>query len=787
MKRKKLFAGMVIISVAVLILGVFAGYLGYLSHRDYEKTVVLQTQKQLLMIAKSTSRSLKEYIAEYLEALQTISRNPSVQKELSEKSLHDKSDIEYCPLKVLYEIHKGDMDILTILDANGIMLHRHPFIANWPEMDYTDKPGVAYVLMEHKAYVSEVFYNNSGNLAISISEPIFYDDEFAGMVRWMVELNTISKLFVEPVKVGKKGYAWIFDNKDIILSHPTKEFIGISVLDAIRKMHAERSETFDESRLIDHIREEHDYINRLKAEEEGYGIFIDCVTDENNIVAYRRVSLGETTWNLIVTLPYSEIAGPIHKNAKNIFGLAGIVISLFGIGGAVFLRMQKRKAELETETKYLREIAKSEEALQKAHDELEQRVEERTAELQREVIERKHIQEQLKNSKTMLQAIFDGISDPLLMVGKDMSVKVLNKPAAEYYQVELQTAIGKPCYQTFEGRSTLCEGCDIPSAVSRGKAVTFERKGVADPDKFEQVVIYPLKEKKGEEGGSIVRISDITEAKLMERQVIQSEKMASLGLLVAGVAHEINNPNNFITFNIPILRDYLKKLMPILDDYARVRQDFELFGMSYPEFRKDIFKLLDNVEHGSSRINAIVSDLKEYAGSRDKAERRLVDIKTVIEKGVALCTGEIKKKVKSFEMNIPEGFPKIFTNPEAVEQVLVNILINAVHAADKEDSYVRLNVRLVDTPRDHLMIEVSDNGCGMDEKTMGKIFDPFFTTKAVGIGTGLGLFVSHSSIEGLGGRIEVESKEGAGSMFRIILPVKNGPSQNGAISPNQLN
>jgi PAS domain S-box-containing protein len=116
-------------------------------------------------------------------------------------------------------------------------------------------------------------------------------------------------------------------------------------------------------------------------------------------------------------------------------------------------------------------------------------------------------------------------------------------------------------------------------------------------------------------------ITDISERKQMERQLVQQEKLASLGLLVAGVAHEINNPT-FISFNLPILRDYLQELMPIVDAYALENPDLELYCMNYQEFRQDIFKLLDNLEHGSIRINRIVSNLKEYARKREKAELR---------------------------------------------------------------------------------------------------------------------------------------------------------------------
>ncbi len=294
-----------------------------------------------------------------------------------------------------------------------------------------------------------------------------------------------------------------------------------------------------------------------------------------------------------------------------------------------------------------------------------------------------------------------------------------------------------------------------------------------DPAKLEQVVVYPLKEESGNIGSAIIRISDITEARSMERHLMQSEKLASLGFLISGVAHEINNPNNFITFNLPILRDYLKELIPIVDDYAKAKQDYELFGMSYPEFRKDIFKLLENIEHGSRRINTTVSNLRQFSRKKDKQEKEWVDIKQVVERGIAISAGKIKSMVNSMEINIPEGLPSIYTDPETLEIVLINLLINAAQATDKEDSWLRLNVSLGNRWRDRLVVEVIDNGCGMDGETMAKIFDPFFTTKSPGEGTGLGLSLCHNLIEALGGRIEVDSTPGEGSTFRVILTDKD--------------
>jgi len=261
-----------------------------------------------------------------------------------------------------------------------------------------------------------------------------------------------------------------------------------------------------------------------------------------------------------------------------------------------------------------------------------------------------------------------------------------------------------------------------------------------------------------------------TKVKAINKKAVRRKKLPPLDLLVSTVAHEIKNLNNCVTFNTPILREYLKKLIPIIDDYAGNHQDLELFGMTYPEFRNDIFNLVNNLEHASSRINDIMTDMGEFVRNGYKGEQGWVDLNQVVEKGIAVCRSQISKRVKSFDVNIADDLPPLYTDPEALEQILVNFLINAAQAADKKDSWVKLSVKQgKGIWRDHFIIEVSDNGCGMDIATREKIFNPFFTTKAPGEGTGLGLFVTDSLVEVLGACIEVESNPGKGSTFRVIL------------------
>lgn len=383
------------------------------------------------------------------------------------------------------------------------------------------------------------------------------------------------------------------------------------------------------------------------------------------------------------------------------------------------------------------------------------------------------MEENIFQRSDILQLVFDGIAEPLVIMDLDLQVKILNKAARIHYNLsESDDVLNKVCFLGFKGSSVPCKGCKIPLAVLEGVETEFERKGFMDPTKSERVTVYPLKSE-GNLIGSIVRISDITEARMIANQLIQAEKMASLGILVSGIAHEINNPNNFITFNIPILRDYLAQIMTIVDEHISERQDQEFFGMSYQEFRKDIFNLLENVQHGSKRINAIVSDLREFSRRKDDKKVGDVDIAKVIDRVVTICKGKIKRLVKTFDVNISGNLPNISTDPYIIEQVLINLLINAGQAADKEDSFIKLNVALDGNRKENLIIEVLDNGMGMDEDTLDRIFNPFFTTKPSGEGTGLGLYVCRNLIEELGGQIKVDSGPGKGSTFRISLPYKD--------------
>ena len=390
----------------------------------------------------------------------------------------------------------------------------------------------------------------------------------------------------------------------------------------------------------------------------------------------------------------------------------------------------------------------------------------------------KKAEQAVRESEVRFKQIFEGSPIGIAAYDNDGCLLKSNRAYLNIFGISDDTEI--KCLNLFEFPNITD---DIKGKIRTGNMVRFE--AAFDFEKAENLkyfkseksavlhldfIISPLGRQMPDSLlGYLLQVRDISEKKLMERQLMRSEKMASLGFLVSGIAHEINNPNNFISFNMPILRDYLQEIIPMLDDYAKDHPDIIISNMPYENFRKDIFNLLDNLDHGSSRISQIVSGLKEFVRGQDEIALVEVDLNQVISGAISICRNKINNAVKSFDVNIPPKLPLIKSDPKIVEQVLVNLLINATQAVDKKDSWVRLKVAVGNSPSDPLMLEVSDNGSGMNEETIKKIFDPFFTTKSPGKGTGLGLSISHNLIEQIGGRIEVESEPDKGSTFKCML------------------
>jgi PAS domain S-box-containing protein len=257
--------------------------------------------------------------------------------------------------------------------------------------------------------------------------------------------------------------------------------------------------------------------------------------------------------------------------------------------------------------------------------------------------------------------------------------------------------------------------------------------------------------------------------RLQARQLIQADKLASLGVLVSGVAHEINNPNNFILLNGRICSRVWKDLEPILGEYHRAHGEFLLAGMPFSEAWPRIGQLMDGIHEGAQRIKKIVQNLRDFA-RRDPGDlSREVDANAVVDSAVTLVRHLLDKSTDRFSASCDPEIPRIRGSFQQLEQVAVNLLTNACDALPSRDRALRVSTRF-DRQAQRVLIEVADEGTGISAENRTRIFDPFYTTKQDRGGTGLGLSISYTIVRNHGGELTLASEEGRGTLATVSLP-----------------
>ncbi|WP_246140220.1 transporter substrate-binding domain-containing protein [Geothermobacter ehrlichii] len=255
--------------------------------------------------------------------------------------------------------------------------------------------------------------------------------------------------------------------------------------------------------------------------------------------------------------------------------------------------------------------------------------------------------------------------------------------------------------------------------------------------------------------------------KVHQQQLIQADKMASLGVLVSGVAHEVNNPNGLILLNLPILKKVWADVAARLDEHYRQTGDFRLGWLNYSRMRDEIPQMLNEMQQAAGRIKRIVEDLKDFARRDDAELNEDVDLNEVAQAAVRLVENTLKKATSRFQIELADGLPTFRGKAQRIEQVVVNLLLNACQALTSHDQAVTLRTW---RDGDHLVLEVADEGRGIDPQHLPKLTDPFFTTRRESGGTGLGLSVSAGIVEEHGGRLEFTSRLGEGTRVRLYLP-----------------
>jgi signal transduction histidine kinase len=259
------------------------------------------------------------------------------------------------------------------------------------------------------------------------------------------------------------------------------------------------------------------------------------------------------------------------------------------------------------------------------------------------------------------------------------------------------------------------------------------------------------------------------QAQLHQAQLYQADKMASLGTLVSGVAHEINNPIMSIMLNAPVLEKTWQQALPILDEHVESGGDFKVGAMPFSQLRERIPAMLDHMAESAQRVKTIVSDLKDFARQDPGEMADWVDMSKVARKAVALVANLIKKSAQDFNTDYALNLPRFTGNAQRMEQVVINLLVNACQAVAGRQKGISIRTG-IDPVTGKVFLEVHDEGAGMTPEVMRRITDPFFTTKREGGGTGLGLSISDRIVRDHGGSLTFSSQPNRGTTARIDVP-----------------
>jgi polar amino acid transport system substrate-binding protein len=261
----------------------------------------------------------------------------------------------------------------------------------------------------------------------------------------------------------------------------------------------------------------------------------------------------------------------------------------------------------------------------------------------------------------------------------------------------------------------------------------------------------------------------LEELRRHQDQLIQADKMTSLGILVSGVAHEINNPTGLILFNTPVVSEAYADAEAILEEHYREHGDFILAGIPYSRMRGKIPQMLEDMQEGAKRIKRIVEDLKDFARRNDDLVSEPVDINTVVGLAVRLVEASIRKATDHFTVSYGEHLPPVRGHAQRIEQVVVNLILNACQALPDPGRGITLETGC--SADAHVVwIKVHDEGTGIAPDHLAHLTDPFFTTKRESGGTGLGLSVSAGIVKEHGGDLHFDSQPGAGTTVLLSLP-----------------
>ncbi|HAA03464.1 MAG TPA: hypothetical protein DCE18_08850, partial [Syntrophobacteraceae bacterium] len=543
---------------------------------------------------------------------------------------------------------------------------------------------------------------------------------FSGYLRATLNVSELLRQVIPPIHSGKTGYAWVLDASAIFLHHPESSFIGENAFEIRNQRNASISFV---------------QINQIQREEmlqgkEGTGVYRsgwhrELVKPMEKLIAYAPVKIqgpfADSFWSVAVVAPVQEIEGAISSVYERQIVLQSVMVFIILLGAVVVLLYELRwSSVLEAEV-----AAKTEDIRRYAQD--------------------------LERSEAKYRSLVESAEDLIFTLDGDGIIRSANQHMARIFRANDGALVGQSLYRYLPREQADEQLHLIHQVVEGGKRQRTESLFQIHGEDFWFNLHYiPIREQDREEIVVLGIARDITDRKSLERQLINAEKLASLGTLAAGVAHEINNPLGIMLGFCDLL---LEKMEPATMEYNDLK----------------------TIERHGLHCKSIVDELLSFARTTDETED-YCDVNATVDTVVSVIRHTTNMSHVSLKIDLATDLPRARGDSRGLQQVLFNLVNNAIHALQGSGT-----VAITTQPGKqdgHVEIVVRDDGCGISREFMDKIFDPFFTTKKVGDGTGLGLFVSYGIVAKYGGTILCESRtvedspENAGTTFTIRLPME---------------
>ncbi len=347
-------------------------------------------------------------------------------------------------------------------------------------------------------------------------------------------------------------------------------------------------------------------------------------------------------------------------------------------------------------------------------------------------------------SQNILQALFENLPVAIYLVNPDYKLLAINKMRLDVLNQPAQALVNRPCYQALFNLDNPCPSCRLSETLSEGKHTKrYERRqSHHDSNTDWEINTIPVYGDDNQIIQILILEQDITERRHFENILTQSEKLAIVGHLAAGLAHELNNPLTAILANAQIIQRELQE-------------------------ENDLQESVELILRAGERAAQVVQNLLDIARKED-FNLTPTDIHLSLERSIELIHHELVSHKVNFEFIPDHNLPTILASEDHLQSVWLNLLMNAIDSIDREPAQIRLVTRRL---KDSVQITVADNGKGIPPDKLKRIFEPFYTTKVPGKGTGLGLSISNRIVKQHGGSMHVISQPGIGSEFTVILPI----------------